>query len=130
MKPPVFQTLKNSHAVIDALWWSNAPIAAGGDHLKVYEYGMAPQGVADPYCVWQIQGGSPNNFLDRAPNTDLFAVQFDIYGASGLSVRAAAKAIRDAIEPRIHITSWLGESIDPQTKRYRFTFSSDWWVNR
>ena len=130
MNPRVFETLSLSQAVRDALWWPNAPIAAGGAHLKLYQFGLAPQGVADPYCVWQVQGGAPNNFLGCRPNTDMFAVQFDVYGNSSVSVRGVAQALRDAMEPRVNITSWLGESRDPQTKRYRLSFSSDWWTRR
>lgn len=122
MTPPVFQTLIASPAVLAAL--GTAP-------TRVYPFGQAPApSVADPYCVWQLQGGSPEIYLGDYPDIDVFSVQFDVYGVDAASVRAAAKAIRNAIEIRYPITAWLGESIDPQTQRYRLTFSSDWWVNR
>lgn len=127
MNPPVFAELKNDPAVVAALWWPDAP---GGPQLKLYPFGSAPEGVEDPYCVWRVQGGAPNNFLGERPNTDLFAVQFDVYGSSPESVRLVGRALRDAIEPRRYITAWLGDRTDPQTKRCNLTFSSDWWVNR
>lgn len=97
---------------------------------RVYPFGRAPKVLIDPYCVWQVQGGSPENYLSGRPDIDYVGVQFDVYGTSAESVRAAAMQLRDALELKCHIVAWIGESRDDSTNRYRFTFSADWWINR
>lgn len=90
-----------------------------------------------PYAVWQRIYGTPFNYLGDVPDADQFTIQIDCYEqASNLSgadkVRQIAAAIRDSIEQPMaaYITSWLGESIDPDTKNWRFTFQVDWIVPR
>lgn len=121
MTPQVFPLLSASPAVRAAL--GTAP-------TRLYPWGLAPDAVKDPYCVWQVISGTPNNFLGCRPNMDYFAVQFDVYGVDETSVLAAAKAIRDALEPRQQISSWGGADRDPATRRYRFNFSVNWWQAR
>ena len=91
---------------------------------------MAPQGVQRPYGVWQRIFGSPENYLGDTPDMDSFTVQIDVYASSADSARTVAAALRDAIEPVAHITSWLGESVDPDTKNNRFSFQADFWTPR
>jgi len=121
MTPPVFPVLSTSAAVRAQL---------GASPCRVYPFGLAPDGVVDPYCVWQDQGGAPEIYMGTRPDIDQWIVQFDVYGTSAESVEAAGKAIRDAIEIRYPVTAWLGTTRDPGTKRYRLTFMSSWWVNR
>lgn len=121
MTPEVFPLLSASAAVRAAL---------GTGPTRIYPWGLAPDTVKDPYCVWDYTSGTPNNFLGCRPNMDYFAVQFDVYGVTEPSVLAAAKAIRDALEPRQQISNWSGSTRDPSTKRYRFRFSVDWWQAR
>lgn len=121
MTPPVFSTVSASAAVKAAL---------GTNPVRVFPFGQAPDTVADPYCVWQITGGTPENYLTNTPDNDFYVVQFDVYGTTDASVTAAAKALRDAIEPKAHITLWGGTTRDPATKRFRLMFSADWWVQR
>lgn len=121
MTPQVFPTLSANAAVRAAL---------GASPTRIYPWGLAPDNVADPYCVWQVISGTPNNFLGCRPNMDYFAVQFDVYGVTEPSVVAAAKAIRDALEPRQQISSWGSADRDSATKRYRFNFSVNWWQPR
>lgn len=97
---------------------------------KVYPFGRKPTSATDPYCVWQVQGGSPENYLSGRPDIDYVGVQFDVYGTSAESVRTAAMQLRDKLELACHITAWTGESRDDATNRYRFSFSADWWINR
>jgi hypothetical protein len=90
--------------------------------------------VQKPYAVWQRVFGAPENYLSNVPNIDSFTLQIDVYAAGttagAQTVRDVAAAIRDAIEPECHITNWLGESIDPDTRNHRFTFQCDWFVQR
>lgn len=125
MYPPVFQSL-NVPAV-------QAVLKTGTGPLRLFPFGQAQQNSDLPYAVWSIRGGAPENYLNQAPDIDQLPVKFDIYAtpAQGSDqVLAVATALRDAIEPYAHITAWLGDGIDPDTKNLRFTFIADWWVNR
>lgn len=121
MNPPVFPTVRDNAAV---------KAAFGASPVRVYPFGQAPDNVVDPYCVWRLQGGSPENFLGDVPDIDSFTVQFDIYGTTAASVEAGARALRDALEKKCHITNWLGTDRDSATKRYSFRFMADWWTPR
>ena len=124
MYPPIFPTIKASSAVRALI---------GSSPVRFYQFGMAPQDVVKPYVVWQRVFGSPENYLGDTPDMDSFTLQVDVYASptQGAEVaRNVAIALRDAIEPVAHITSWLGESQDPDTKNFRFGFQVDWWVPR
>ena len=120
MNPPVFSTV-NIAAVQAVL---------GTSPLRVYQFGYAPQDVTLPYAVWQTIGGGPENYIDCAPDIDLFTIQFDTYAETASSARQAAEVLRDAIEPYAHIVSWRGESRDTDTNHYRYSFDVDWWAAR
>lgn len=110
-----------------------APVTALlGSHpkLRVYAYGKAPQGVQRPYLVWQDITGSPENNLSQLPDYDYYSIQIDIYAKTDLSCDAVKRAVRDAIEPLMHITSWYGDDRDDKTDDYRTTFAVDWFVQR
>lgn len=119
--PPVFATAFASDAVKEIL---------GASPCRLYMFGMAPQTVAKPYAVWQVVGGSPENYLDRTPNTDRFTVQIDIYGVSANETRLSAAALRDAFEPHSYVTAWRGEDRDIETQLYRSSFDVSWFVKR
>lgn len=113
---------------------SSAPCVAllkdGSGPVRFYQFGMAPQNVQKPYAVWQRVFGAPENYLGQRPDIDLFTLQIDVYASAADQARTVAAALRDALEPVGHITSWLGESIDPETKNYRFSFQQDIWTPR
>lgn len=109
---------------------STAVRAALGNPPSIWPFGEVPEGTPYPYAVWQSVGGSPENYINQTPDMDGYSLQVDVYGNTGESVTNVARALRDAIEPHAHITSWLGQSKDPETKRYRYTFSVDWLVSR
>lgn len=122
MFPPLYELIKNDAAVIAAL----------GDAIGIRfdPFGMTKPDPVLPYSVWQTVGGSPENYINDLPNTDHFSVQIDVYGATGTSVRNAAKALRDALEPHCHITSWRGESTDSETKLSRYSFDISFYNYR
>lgn len=121
MFPPIFSVCAASSAVRALL---------GEKPLRLYEFGEADQKTPLPYAVWQTITGGPENYLGQRPDMDLFTIQVDVYGTDKTVVRNAAKALRDAIEPVAHITSYGGEGRDPDTKNYRYLFTVDWWVKR
>ena len=122
MYPAVFSTV-NVTAV-------QALLRASGGELRFYLFGLAPQEKVYPYAVWRQVFGSPENNLSAVPDMDMFGVQIDVYATTPASARAVAQALRDAIEPVAHITSWRGDGTDPETKSKTFTFECDWHTDR
>lgn len=122
MTPPIFAAV-NVPAV-------QALLKTGSGPLRFYAFGMADQNTPKPYAVWQQAFGSPENYVSHTPDMDSIGVQVDVYAATATSARAVATALRDAIEPKAHITAWRGESRDEETKNYRFSFDCQWWTPR
>ena len=121
MFPPIYSTCADNVLVQAQL---------GTTPTRFYPFGEAPAGVSTPYAVWQMVGGLPENCLSDVPDIDSYALQIDVYGDTVDAVRDAAEAMRDAIEPVAHIVAWRGESRDPTTKRYRFSFDVDFFEYR
>lgn len=121
MYPPIYATVAAVTACTDLI---------GRNPVRCYPFGMAPQGVERPYVVWQTIAGSPENYLGEAPDMDSFTLQVDVYADTADSARDTATAIRDAVQSSCHIVGWRGESRDPDTMRYRYSFDIDWWVSR
>ena len=121
MIPPVFPTCRASGAVTALL---------GTSPMRLYEFGLAPQGVTYPYAVWQIVAGAPENYIGDVPDIDSVTVQVDAYAKTAGTARAVAIALRDAIEPVAHVVAWRGESRDPETHNFRVSFDVDWYIER
>lgn len=107
-----------------------AVLALLGTPPRISEWGMAPEGVAKPYVVWQGISGSPENNLSARPEYDNRNVQVDVYGSTATSVDAVVAVLTKAIEAVTHITGWYGAGRDIPTNLYRFTFAVDWFVKR
>lgn len=124
MFPPIYPAVAASTACV-------ALLKSGTGPIRFYQFGInQEQPQTYPYAVWQRVGGAPENYLAGRPDIDSFTVQIDVYAKSADQARTVAAAIRDAIEGASYITAWLGESRDPDTLNYRFSFQSDWFTNR
>ena len=121
MYPNIFSTCAQN-AGVQAVFGTNP--------TRFYPFGEAPQGTALPYAVFQVVTGSPENYVDCAPDIDTWSIQIDVYDDTVSGCRDAAEALRDAIEPVAHIVGWRGEERDSETRRYRFSFDVDWWESR
>jgi len=121
MFPPIFGVCAASNAVKALI---------GSSPVRLWPFAAAPQAPALPYVVWQLVGGSPENYLDRVPDADRYTLQVDVYATTVSAARNVAEALRDAIEPHAVITAWRGESRDPETKNYRYSFDIEWIVER
>jgi len=121
MFAPIFEVCAADSAVTTLL---------GAAPTRLYPFGEAPQDTIKPYVVWQMITGSPENYLAGRPDVDGFTLQVDAYAPTGSQVRAIAEAIRNAIELKANIVRWGGESKDPATKIYRYSFDVDWFVQR
>ena len=121
MYPPIFTVCYGDSGVQGYL---------GSDPMRLYPFGEAEENEIKPYAVWQNVGGLPENYISQAPDIDSYSLQVDVYASSATEARDAAQAIRDAIEPHCHVTSWIGDGRENNTFDYRFTFLVDWFVNR
>lgn len=121
---------------IAALIAGSASVKAliGTNPIRFWPFGQAQKNasgvVETPYVVWQTIYGPPENYLNRTPDIDNWGVQIDVYADTATSVRSVAKALRDVLEPHAHITGWRGESIDPDTNKYRYSFDVEFWTPR
>lgn len=125
MTPPVFEAV-NVPAV-------QAHLRALKGPLRFYQFGMAPQNVTYPYAVWRTASGTPGNYLADRPDHDAVSLQIDTYASpsQGAPVaRAVALALRNAIEGHAYVTSWRGDSIDPDTKNFNVSFDVAFVVRR
>lgn len=127
MYPPIFAAANVPEV--------QALLKTGNGPLRFYAWGLAPDAVIYPYAVWRYTFGTPENYLTNTPDIDSQTLQVNVYAASedeeGASkVREIAEALRDAIEPVAHITAWRGESRDPDTRSYVFSFDVDFWTPR
>ena len=127
MYPPIFAVCAGS-ATVQTL------LSDGNGRIRLYPFGEAPQDDPKAYAVWQIITGAPENSLSCVPDLDQYSVQVDVYARTADEARAAAKALRDAIEQDFerggYVVAWNGESRDPATRAYRISFSSDWYSSR
>lgn len=113
MAPNIFPAISSSVSVTSLI---------GTSPVRFFPFGDAPQNSQLPYVVWQTVSGSPENFLGDLPDLDSYTIQVDVYAANAQSARDVAEAIRDAIEPIAHVVGWNGESRDPDTRNYRYSF--------
>lgn len=121
MTPPTFPICSSDPGV--------AAVLGAGLDCRLYPFGESEPGMKS-YATWQHVGGTPENYIDRAPDIDRFALQIDCWAPDNDTVLSIAAALRDAIEPHAHITRWGGTSRDSETRRYRFSFDVDWHVQR
>lgn len=121
MYPQIFKAVASSPAATAVL---------GAAPVRFYPFGEAPQDVVHPYAVWRVISGSPENYLAGRPDIDGFGLQVDVYGSDANSVVDAARAVRDAVELRAHITRWGGQDRDPDTRNYHISFDVDWLTPR
>ncbi|EIV3802050.1 DUF3168 domain-containing protein [Klebsiella aerogenes] len=121
MIAPIFAVCAASQAVRDLL---------GSNPVRLYPFGMQDDIIVYPYAVWQNIGGNPENYLNQRPDADRYSLQVDVYGDTDIDVIAVSRALRDAIEGNAHITRWGGQSREPETGKYRYSFDIDWIVQR
>lgn len=105
-----------------------------GDPVAFYSFGEGPAKGApryrEPYGVWQVVGGAPENFLAGRPDYDLHVVQVDVYASSPEDARRAVRSLVNAIELQGYVTSWNGEFREPDTKLFRISFTAEFITPR
>ena len=121
MFPPIFLICAADNGVKALL---------GTSPVRFWPFGSAPQGASMPYAVWQVIGGSPENYLGNTPDLDRFSIQVDVYAVTGAVAQSVATALRDAIESHAYVTAWRGGDMDINTKAFRVSFDVDWMIER
>lgn len=121
MNPDIFPILNASIAV---------KLLLGSNPLRVYPFARAPQNPRKPYAVYSVYSGVPENYLDRVPDIDNKGTQVDIYADDAGQAEQCALAIRDAVEPHAHMTSFVTPDRDAETDTYSVRLEFDFWENR
>lgn len=121
MIPPIFAVLKASPAVL---------ALCGTSPTRIYRHGAAPQATAVPYITWSVIVGVPQNTLSELPKIDACTVQIDCWSDDPGTVEDLAVAVRAALEPVAHMTSFGPNSRDFDTQRFRVTMQFDYWLDR
>lgn len=118
--PSIFAILKAAPAVTAIL----------GAAPKVYRHGLAPQGTVAPYVVWMVISGDPENNLSEAPATDRLTLQVDCYHTTDAGIEQLAEAVRDALEPHMHMTGIPVNQRETDTLLYRLALQFDCFQSR
>lgn len=121
MYPPVFSIAFADSAVTNLI---------GSSPCRLYPFGEAPEDTPTPYVAWTTISGFPENYINESPDIDSWEVQIDVFASTADSARAVATALRNAYQGSAHITAWRGESRDPKTKNYRYSFDVEFFVSR
>jgi hypothetical protein len=118
--PNIFGLLKAAPAVTAII----------GATPKAYRHGTAPQGTVAPYVVWTVISGDPENTLSEAPLVDRLTLQVDCYHTTDGGIEQLAQAVRDALEPHMHLTGIPIDQREPDTGLYRIGLQFDAWHSR
>lgn len=122
MLPPIFGLL-NAAAPVKAL--------VGTAPVRIYRPGSVPAGLTQPYVVWSIISGLPENTLSDLPTADRVTLQVDCYSNTEGGIVALATAVRNALEPAAHMTGIpvdMRETEEP--KLFRMALQFDWFLAR
>lgn len=99
-------------------------------HLRFFPFGEANQGTPKPYAVWQMPTSVPANYLGQLPDMDDARVQIDVYANDQATAKAAALALRAAIEPHAHMVNSADRGRDPTTRTYGFMLEFEFFTAR
>lgn len=120
MLPPIYTTLQAS-SIIRGIF---------GARPRIYRMGEAPAKTSDPYAVWQLVSGVPENQLSGTPGHDRDTVQIDIYSTTDSGCEQAAIAVRDQMETVTHMTAYRTLPRDTETRNFRISMDFDYWYAR
>lgn len=121
MNPPVFQIVAGDSDVLAVF---------GENPTRIFPAADAPGSPDHPYATWTVISGGPELYLDDVPDVDEWVVQFDVYDTTCDGVRAAAEALRDALEPVADVVAWRGESRETNTRLFRYQFDVSFFTER
>lgn len=117
MRFPIFETLTGDTAVATLVG------------SQVYE-NVAPSSVQDSYVVWQVIGGSVENYLGERPGIDNGRIQINCYAKDKATVRDIADAVRYALELQAHQVGQTQSEYIQMEKLYMEMMDFSYWLNR
>lgn len=120
-------------APIFSLCASNPAVTAllgATPNMKLYMFGMAPQGVQAPYAVWQVISGQPEIYLSGRPDVEVHGIQIDVYAKTANESRKILNEIEKTIELDCYIVRYNGDSFETETKLFRSSLDVDWHTYR
>lgn len=118
MLPEIYPILRASAAV--------SSIVA----TRIFRHGNAPQSSDRPYVTWFLAGGGPENTLSETPQADRCSVQVDCWHTTDAGVQDLAEAVRDALEAEAHVTGFLLNERDFESRMYRIALQCDFVLDR
>lgn len=128
MNPPVFRILKSAPAVTAFI---------GTNPCRCYDSGEAPQEpvpkdgepppAREPFVVWLLVSGVPENNLSDPPPFDRQTVQIDCYHPDRKQIGLLADAVRDAMEAHVHMTQVIGLPRDRNSRLFRTSMQFDFF---
>jgi len=102
----------------------------GSKPLRFFPWSEAPEKTVKPYATYGTYSGAPNNYLATTADIDGLGTQIDIWSETVASCEDCFEAIRDALEPIGHLTSFQGVTRDPETRLYNARMEFDFWQAR
>lgn len=114
---PIFSLLKSDLA-IKALLETNGI-------LRVFDYGIAPEGVALPYVVFQQISGTPYNTYTCSDVAERVLVQFDVYAKTAQLAFTITSKIKEGLSHHCYFTDFRGIVKDTDGL-YRSSFDCSW----
>lgn len=121
MNPQLFPILDSNSSVKSLL---------GSSPLRVFPWGRAPQDVKKPYGVYAVYNAIPENYLGEVPDIDNKGTQINLYADTSQSLQDCFIAVRNAIEPYAHMTSFATPDLDADTDLYSCRMEFDFWDER
>lgn len=92
----------------------------GTPTVRFFEFGTAPTLEVPPYATWQHLAQTPYNYLAGQPTLDHVKTQIDVWASSAQEAKAAALAVRRAIDTPCRI-QYISNSWDEESLLYRVT---------
>ena len=121
MMANIFSLLRDTPAVTALL---------GTKPLRFYPWSNAPEKSTKPYATYGTYNGVPENYVTNVPDIYNLGTQVDIWAESVDSCEDVFEAIRDALEPIGHLTSFQSVTRDPETNLYTARMEFDFWQAR
>lgn len=121
MNPRIFPILRDDTQVTALL---------GTNPMRFFPWGRAPQKPQTPYAVYAVYNALPENYLGQTPDIDNKGTQINIYAKTAESLEDCFTAIRDALEPYGHMTSYATPDLDAETDLYSCRMEFDFWEAR
>ena len=115
MLPKIFQILNTPE--IQAF--------VGSDPVRIFDFGIAPQGTEAPYIAFNQVADSPYDQLSGAACADLSTMQIDIYSKGREEVREMAVIVKSIFDKKLMCNRLVFQTRETDTLLYRICIEVD-----